>query len=101
MAAGGSSSRSSSEVQQAAPGGGTAGAVQPGAVLVEGTQQQQQTCAVVGQLLQLSKQRDAQLRCLVAKCISNFNPAAAQQDTTAHDAVGEVSRQLLQEVRNV
>jgi hypothetical protein len=49
----------------------------------------QQQSAVVCQLLQLSKQRDAQLRCLVARCISNFHPAA--DVTQPADPLSEVS----------
>ena len=52
-------------------------------------QQQQQQCPVVAQLLQLSRQRDAQLRCLVARCISNLHPPEGDSNLTA-DAVEQV-----------
>jgi hypothetical protein len=52
-------------------------------------QQQQQQCVVVSQLLQLSRQRDAQLRCLVARCISNLHPPEGDSNQTA-DAVEQV-----------
>jgi hypothetical protein len=62
---------------------------QSGVVAQEQQQQQQQQCPVVAQLLQLSRQRDAQLRCLVARCISNLHPPEGDSNLTA-DAVEQV-----------
>lgn len=62
-------------------------------------QHSQQQCLVVGQLLQLSKQRDAQMRCLVARCLSNFHPAKqAEQSPGAASEVcmcGDVTNDVV------
>lgn len=66
-------------------------------------QQQGQHCQVLAQLLVLARQRDHQLRFLVARCISNL-PAQHQlllQDGAAWAGGGGSSNDALQEVRVV